>query len=218
MLTSWATAVLHKKYQNSSDFMQQIVQIVNQHHTRSTSCTTRSVGQHDWSWMGPISQTRNPYEAGSSQLCSSETSGDFCWTTWRYIPEVFIATAMVTSDPTDTLLFWSCGRWTVKGPIHDQLCCATLRVVQLVYRVWCWLTWSWMGKLVLRKTILRNMIDRVWAPLGWQYKRCARNSEAVSLICWPALSLLTLLHHKEFPRACFSGSFVACGETSRMLS
>jgi hypothetical protein len=24
-----------------------------------------------------------------------------------------------------------------------------------------------MGKLVLRKTILRNMIDRVWAPLGF---------------------------------------------------
>jgi hypothetical protein len=23
-----------------------------------------------------------------------------------------------------------------------------------------------MGKLVLRKKILRNMIDRVWAPLG----------------------------------------------------
>jgi hypothetical protein len=47
MQTSCATAVLHKKYQNSSDFMQQIVQIVNQHHTRSTSCTTRNVGQHD---------------------------------------------------------------------------------------------------------------------------------------------------------------------------
>jgi hypothetical protein len=47
MQTSCATAVLRKKYQNSSDFMQQIVQIVNQHHTRSTSCTTRSVAQHD---------------------------------------------------------------------------------------------------------------------------------------------------------------------------
>jgi hypothetical protein len=29
------------------DFMQQIVQIANQHHTRSTSCTTRNVAQHD---------------------------------------------------------------------------------------------------------------------------------------------------------------------------
>jgi hypothetical protein len=35
----------------------------------------------------------------------------------------------------------------------------------MIDRVWCWLTWSWMGKLVLRKTILRNMIDRVWAAL-----------------------------------------------------
>jgi hypothetical protein len=26
-----------------------------------------------------------------------------------------------------------------------------------------------MGKLVLRKTILRNMIDRVWAALGISY-------------------------------------------------
>jgi hypothetical protein len=25
----------------------------------------------------------------------------------------------------------------VKGPIHDQSCCATLRVVQLIDRVWC---------------------------------------------------------------------------------
>jgi hypothetical protein len=47
MQTSCATAVLHKKYQNSSDFMQQIMQIVNQHHTRSNSCTTRNVAQHD---------------------------------------------------------------------------------------------------------------------------------------------------------------------------
>jgi hypothetical protein len=51
MQTSCATAVLHKKYQNSSDFMQRIVQIVSQHHTRSTSCTTRNAAQHDWSWM-----------------------------------------------------------------------------------------------------------------------------------------------------------------------
>jgi hypothetical protein len=56
MQTSWATAVLHKQYQNSSDFMQQTVQIVNQHNTRSTSCTTRNVAQHDWSWMGPFTQ------------------------------------------------------------------------------------------------------------------------------------------------------------------
>jgi hypothetical protein len=54
MQTSCAIAVLHKKYQNSSDFEQQIVQIVNQHHTRSTSCTTCNVAQHDWLWMGPI--------------------------------------------------------------------------------------------------------------------------------------------------------------------
>jgi hypothetical protein len=33
MQTNCATVVLHKKYQNSSDFMQQIVQIVNQHIT-----------------------------------------------------------------------------------------------------------------------------------------------------------------------------------------
>jgi hypothetical protein len=38
-----------QKSQNSSDFMKQIVQIVNQHHhTRSTSCTTPNVVQHDW--------------------------------------------------------------------------------------------------------------------------------------------------------------------------
>jgi hypothetical protein len=43
-----------QKYQNNSDFMQHIVQIVNQHQTRSTSCTTRNVAQHDWSWMGPL--------------------------------------------------------------------------------------------------------------------------------------------------------------------
>jgi hypothetical protein len=43
-----------KKNQNSSDFMQQIVQIVNQQHTRSTSCTIRNVAQHNWSWMGPF--------------------------------------------------------------------------------------------------------------------------------------------------------------------
>jgi hypothetical protein len=53
MQTSYATAVLHKKYQNSSDFVQQIVQIVNQHHTRSTSCTTHNVAQHDWSEWAP---------------------------------------------------------------------------------------------------------------------------------------------------------------------
>jgi hypothetical protein len=29
-----------------------------------------------------------------------------------------------------------------------------------------------MGKLVLRKTILRNMIDRVWAALGTEMDRC----------------------------------------------
>jgi hypothetical protein len=28
---------------------------VNQHHTRSTSCTTRNVAQRDWSCMGPLS-------------------------------------------------------------------------------------------------------------------------------------------------------------------
>jgi hypothetical protein len=54
MQTSCATAVLHKIYLNSSDFMQQIVQIFNQHHTGSISCTTRIVAQHDWSWMGPF--------------------------------------------------------------------------------------------------------------------------------------------------------------------
>jgi hypothetical protein len=37
-----------------SEFMQQIVQIVNQHHTRSTSCTTRNVAQHDCSWVGKL--------------------------------------------------------------------------------------------------------------------------------------------------------------------
>jgi hypothetical protein len=43
------------KISEPSDFMQQIVQIVSQHHTRSTSCTTRNVAQHDWSWMSPFS-------------------------------------------------------------------------------------------------------------------------------------------------------------------
>jgi hypothetical protein len=33
---------------------------VNQHHTRSTSCTTRNVAQHDWSCIGPL---RNPATA-----------------------------------------------------------------------------------------------------------------------------------------------------------
>jgi hypothetical protein len=56
MQTSCATAVLHKIYQSTSDFMQQIVQLFNQHHTRSTSCTTRNVAQHDWSWMGSLTE------------------------------------------------------------------------------------------------------------------------------------------------------------------
>jgi hypothetical protein len=37
-----------------------------------------------------------------------------------------------------------------------------------------------MGKLVLRKTILRNMIDRVWAALGIQ-RRCSSQLERIKL-------------------------------------
>jgi hypothetical protein len=78
-----------------------------------------------------------------------------------------------------------------KGPIHDQSCCATLRVVQLVDRVWCWLTWSWMGKLVLCKTILRNMIDLVWAPLN-EEPHILRNSKYLCIMrFWTGLSKCT---------------------------
>jgi hypothetical protein len=53
----------------------------------------------------------------------------------------------------------------LRGPYTINHVAQHCVLCNMIDRVWCWLTWSWMGKLVLRKTILRNMIDRVWAPL-----------------------------------------------------
>jgi hypothetical protein len=46
-----------------------------------------------------------------------------------------------------------------------------------------------MGKLVLRKTILRNMIDRVWAPLV-----------SIMFLNRQHYHPLLLLHHSEDPK------------------
>jgi hypothetical protein len=91
----------------------------------------------------------------------------------------------------------------LKGPIHDQSCCATLRVVQHDWSCMVLIVWSWMGKLVLRKTILRNMIDRVWAPLKRLFSDSGqplwRVLEAAWEVRWCGIiivSLLTLFWNK----------------------
>jgi hypothetical protein len=51
MQTSCATDEMHKKYQGSSDFMQQIVKIVNQHHTGqpfAEHAMLRNMIDHEW--------------------------------------------------------------------------------------------------------------------------------------------------------------------------
>jgi hypothetical protein len=53
----------------------------------------------------------------------------------------------------------------LRGPYTINHVAQHCVLCNMIVRVCCWLTWSWMGKLVFRKTILRNMIDRVWAPL-----------------------------------------------------
>jgi hypothetical protein len=53
----------------------------------------------------------------------------------------------------------------LRGPYTINHVAQHCVLCKMIDRVWCWLTWSWIGKLVLRKTILHNMIDRVWAAL-----------------------------------------------------
>jgi hypothetical protein len=53
----------------------------------------------------------------------------------------------------------------LRGPYTINHVAQHCVLYNMIDRVWCWLTWWWMGKLVLRKPILRNMIDRVWASL-----------------------------------------------------
>jgi hypothetical protein len=52
----------------------------------------------------------------------------------------------------------------LKGPIHDQSCCTTLRFVQHDWSCMVLIDLIVNGQTCVGKTILRNMIDRVWAP------------------------------------------------------
>jgi hypothetical protein len=83
----------------------------------------------------------------------------------------------------------------LRGPYTINHVAQHCVLCNMIDRVWCWLTWSWMGKLVLRETILRNMIDRVWAALeqntSWLL---LRRREKV----WSGLYWLRILHSQMF--------------------